>query len=93
MCQYMCDRSPFVSGHQYWKLRQLTLSEGFPRNISDFGFPSRIKSVDAALHFRNEHYTVFFTGHECWRYLIIKVFSPQFQSLHYRKLAVYYLLP
>ncbi|KAM9728362.1 collagenase 3 isoform 1-T2 [Menidia menidia] len=58
----------FFKGHQYWKLRQLTQSEGFPRNISDFGFPSRLKSVDAALHFRSEQYTLFFAGHECWRY-------------------------
>ncbi|XP_074527744.1 matrix metalloproteinase-18 [Halichoeres trimaculatus] len=58
----------FFKGHQYWALRQLKLEEGFPRNISDFGFPSTVKSVDAALHFRNARYTVFFTGHECWRY-------------------------
>uniref|UniRef100_UPI0037E8CE18 neutrophil collagenase n=1 Tax=Semicossyphus pulcher TaxID=241346 RepID=UPI0037E8CE18 len=60
----------FFKGHQYWiwTLRQLKLEEGFPRNISDFGFPSRIKSVDAALHFRKDRYTVFFTGHVCWRY-------------------------
>ncbi|XP_034406441.1 collagenase 3 isoform X2 [Cyclopterus lumpus] len=58
----------FFKGHQYWVLRQLRLEEGLPRNISDFGFPSGIKYVDAALHFRNERYTVFFTGHECWRY-------------------------
>eukprot|EP00064_Thunnus_orientalis_P015145 superscaffoldBa00002753_g15195 len=55
-------------GHQYWMLRQLNLEEGYPRNIWDLGFPSRIKSIDAALHFTNDHYTVFFTGHECWRY-------------------------
>ncbi|XP_054902632.1 matrix metalloproteinase-18-like isoform X2 [Poeciliopsis prolifica] len=58
----------FFKGDQYWKVQQLVLQEGFPRNISDLGFPSRIKSVDAALHFRNDRYTVFFTGHECWRY-------------------------
>ncbi|XP_040906698.1 collagenase 3 [Toxotes jaculatrix] len=58
----------FFKGHQYWMLRQLELQEGFPRNISDLGFPSRIKSVDAALHFRSTRYTVFFTGHECWKY-------------------------
>ncbi|XP_041657959.1 neutrophil collagenase-like [Cheilinus undulatus] len=58
----------FFKGQQYWILRQLKLEEGFPRNISDFGFPSTIKSLDAALHFRNERYTVFFTGHQCWRY-------------------------
>ncbi|KAI9513846.1 hypothetical protein NQZ68_038953, partial [Dissostichus eleginoides] len=58
----------FFKGHQYWVMRQLKLEEGFPRNISDLGFPSRIKSVDAALHFRLGSYTIFFTGHECWRY-------------------------
>lgn len=55
-------------GQQYWMLKQLELEEGFPRNISNLGFPSRITSVDAALHLRNDHTTVFFTGHECWRY-------------------------
>uniref|UniRef100_A0A667XYI6 Collagenase 3 n=1 Tax=Myripristis murdjan TaxID=586833 RepID=A0A667XYI6_9TELE len=28
------------------------------------GFPPRVKSVDAALHIRNDRHTVFFTGHE-----------------------------
>uniref|UniRef100_A0A3B5RE38 Matrix metalloproteinase-18-like n=1 Tax=Xiphophorus maculatus TaxID=8083 RepID=A0A3B5RE38_XIPMA len=60
-------RSIFLAGDQYWKVQQLMLQEGFPRNISDLGFPSRIKSVDAALHFRRDRYTVFFTGRECWR--------------------------
>uniref|UniRef100_A0AAV2JE30 Collagenase 3 n=1 Tax=Knipowitschia caucasica TaxID=637954 RepID=A0AAV2JE30_KNICA len=58
----------FFKGDQYWKLTQLQLLEGFPKNITDFGFPARIRSVDAALHFRFERLTVFFTGHECWRY-------------------------
>lgn len=66
---YMCYYSVFVSGNQYWMLRQLKLEEGFPRSILTLGFPSRIKSVDAALHFRDEGYTVFFTGDECWRYV------------------------
>uniref|UniRef100_A0A3Q3F6N9 Collagenase 3 n=1 Tax=Labrus bergylta TaxID=56723 RepID=A0A3Q3F6N9_9LABR len=60
----------FCSGQKYWILRQLKLEEGFPRNISDFGFPYTIKSVDAALHFRNKRLTVFFTGKLCWRYLM-----------------------
>ncbi|KAM8834960.1 matrix metalloproteinase-18 [Synchiropus picturatus] len=58
----------FFKGQQYWVMRQLKLEEGFPKNISSLGFPSRIQSVDAALHFRFERYTVFFTGAECWRY-------------------------
>lgn len=66
--QDLCDHDVFVSGHQYWTMRQLKLEDGFPKNISHFGFPSRIQSIEAALHFRNDRYTVFFTGHECWRY-------------------------
>ncbi|XP_078142543.1 collagenase 3 [Centroberyx gerrardi] len=58
----------FFKGSQYWVIRQLELLEGFPRNISDLGFPPRVTSVDAALHFRKARLTVFFTGHECWRY-------------------------
>uniref|UniRef100_A0A3P8VZ65 Collagenase 3 n=1 Tax=Cynoglossus semilaevis TaxID=244447 RepID=A0A3P8VZ65_CYNSE len=58
----------FFKGHQYWVVRGHDLEKGFPRNISDFGFPSRVKSVDAALHFRDKRYTVFFTGQECWKY-------------------------
>ncbi|XP_033833677.2 collagenase 3 [Periophthalmus magnuspinnatus] len=58
----------FFKGDQYWKLTQLQLEEGFPKNISDLGFPSRVRSVDAALHFLFDRYTVFFTGYECWRY-------------------------
>uniref|UniRef100_A0A672Y7D3 Collagenase 3 n=1 Tax=Sphaeramia orbicularis TaxID=375764 RepID=A0A672Y7D3_9TELE len=57
----------FFKGHQYWMLKQLTVEEGFPKNITELGFPPRIKSVDAALHLRKERFTVFFTGHECWR--------------------------
>ncbi|KAM4619776.1 collagenase 3 [Polymixia lowei] len=58
----------FFKGHQYWVTRQLAVMEGFPRNISDLGFPLRVRSVDAALHFRASRQTVFFTGAECWRY-------------------------
>lgn len=70
-------------GQQYWMLRQLEVEEGFPRNISHLGFPSRITSVDAALHLRNDHITVFFTGHECWRYRFTEgaVLEEMYQTL------------
>uniref|UniRef100_A0A668UQX5 Collagenase 3 n=1 Tax=Oreochromis aureus TaxID=47969 RepID=A0A668UQX5_OREAU len=74
----------FFKGNQYWMLRQLKLEEGFPRSISTLGFPSRIKSVDAALHFRDEGYTLFFTGDECWRYTTyVQIYSCH--SLYPRK--------
>ncbi|KAL7846468.1 hypothetical protein SRHO_G00214480 [Serrasalmus rhombeus] len=58
----------FFKGSLYWKVKVLEVKDGYPRNISDFGFPARIKSVDAALHFRETHLTEFFIGEECWRY-------------------------
>ncbi|CAL8398515.1 unnamed protein product [Boreogadus saida] len=45
------------------EMNQLLFFKGFPRNISDLGFPPRVQAVDAALHFRFAH---LFT--ECWRY-------------------------
>lgn len=59
-------------------VKQLQVEKGFPRNISALGFPSRITSIDAALHLRNDHYTVFFTGHECWRYIKSYSFTQTF---------------
>lgn len=49
-------------------LSSLKVKEGFPRNISDFGFPSSVKSIDAVLSFRETHLTDFFIGGECWRF-------------------------
>ncbi|KAM6970642.1 interstitial collagenase [Aplochiton taeniatus] len=62
------NKMVFFKGSQYWAVHQLKLLEGFPRNISDMGFPLWVQSVDAALHFRAARLTVFFVGHECWRY-------------------------
>ncbi|XP_026871239.2 collagenase 3 [Electrophorus electricus] len=55
-------------GSQYWEVKGLDMKDGFPRDISDFDFPLKIRSIDAALHFRESQFTVFFTGEECWRY-------------------------
>uniref|UniRef100_A0A673MRQ9 Collagenase 3 n=1 Tax=Sinocyclocheilus rhinocerous TaxID=307959 RepID=A0A673MRQ9_9TELE len=41
---------------------------GYPRNISEFGFPSTVKSIDAALYFRETRLIDFFIGGECWRH-------------------------
>uniref|UniRef100_A0A8C6TZK4 Collagenase 3 n=1 Tax=Neogobius melanostomus TaxID=47308 RepID=A0A8C6TZK4_9GOBI len=63
----------FFKGSQYWKLTQLQLEEGFPKNITNLGFPSRVKSVDAALHIRFKRYTmsvmVFSRYDELWEVL------------------------
>ncbi|XP_058646186.1 matrix metalloproteinase-18 [Onychostoma macrolepis] len=55
-------------GSQYWEVSSLQVKHGYPRNISEFGFPSTVKSIDAALYFRETHLTDFFIGGECWRF-------------------------
>ncbi|XP_035289553.1 collagenase 3 [Anguilla anguilla] len=58
----------FFKGSQYWVVQQLDLLPGFPKDISELGFPSKVRAIDAALHFRGAQQTVFFTGNTCWRY-------------------------
>ncbi|XP_036379163.1 matrix metalloproteinase-18 [Megalops cyprinoides] len=58
----------FFKGSQYWAVQQLEALHGFPKDISEFGFPQRVKAIDAVLHLQAERRTVFFTGNECWRY-------------------------
>ncbi|XP_066555676.1 neutrophil collagenase [Amia ocellicauda] len=53
---------------QYWGLRRVETLQGFPKSISDFGFPPSVRSIDAALHFRSAQQTLFFTGKAYWRY-------------------------
>uniref|UniRef100_A0A673MSQ2 Collagenase 3 n=1 Tax=Sinocyclocheilus rhinocerous TaxID=307959 RepID=A0A673MSQ2_9TELE len=52
------------SGPQYWEVSSLQVKHGYPRNISEFGFPSTVKSIDAALYFRETRLIDFFIGGE-----------------------------
>ncbi|KAI2646257.1 hypothetical protein H4Q32_027939 [Labeo rohita] len=55
-------------GSQYWEVSSLKVKHGYPRNISEFGFPSTVRSIDAALYLRERRLTDFFIGGECWRF-------------------------
>uniref|UniRef100_A0A672NIR3 Collagenase 3 n=1 Tax=Sinocyclocheilus grahami TaxID=75366 RepID=A0A672NIR3_SINGR len=66
MQQELCCMSH--SGPQYWEVSSLQVKHGYPRNISEFGFPSTVKSIDAALYFRETRLIDFFIGGECWRH-------------------------
>lgn len=55
-------------GSQYWEVSSLKVKHGYPRNISEFAFPSTVRSIDAALYFRETRLTDFFIGGECWRF-------------------------
>lgn len=53
-------------GNQYWALSGYDIQQGYPRPISDFGFPNNIQAIDAAVS--NGEKTYFFVKSQFWRY-------------------------
>uniref|UniRef100_A0A3B3Y0Y8 Collagenase 3 n=1 Tax=Poecilia mexicana TaxID=48701 RepID=A0A3B3Y0Y8_9TELE len=62
-CFFVC----FFSGHKYWVVQQLK-TRGTAGNISEFGFPSSVRRVDAAVHVPEYGKTMFFIGQFYYRY-------------------------
>ncbi|XP_028655994.2 neutrophil collagenase-like [Erpetoichthys calabaricus] len=58
----------FFKGNQYWLVQQYDILEGYPKSIYHLGFPKSVKSIDAALHFRDTKETFFFTDNTFWKY-------------------------
>lgn len=42
--------------------------QGPPRTIYDFGFPSYVQRIDAAVYLKDAQKTLFFVGDEYYRY-------------------------
>ncbi|KAI5766542.1 MMP8 [Gulo gulo luscus] len=53
-------------GSQYWALNGYDIKQGYPRDISDYGFPSSVRAIDAAVYYRRKTY--FFVNDQIWRY-------------------------
>ncbi|XP_008054157.1 neutrophil collagenase [Carlito syrichta] len=53
-------------GNQYWAMNGYDLQPGYPRDISNYGFPSNVQAIDAAVYFRSKTY--FFVNDQFWRY-------------------------
>ncbi|XP_073922924.1 neutrophil collagenase isoform X2 [Castor canadensis] len=53
-------------GSQYWALSGYDIQQGYPRDISNYGFPRTVRAVDAAVSF--ERKTYFFVNNQFWRY-------------------------
>ncbi|XP_004481111.1 neutrophil collagenase [Dasypus novemcinctus] len=53
-------------GKQYWALNGYDIQQGYPRNISNYGFPSSVQAIDAAVFYRGKTY--FFIDDQFWRY-------------------------
>ncbi|XP_076969248.1 neutrophil collagenase [Tamandua tetradactyla] len=53
-------------GKQYWALNGYDIQPGYPKDISNYGFPSSVQAIDAAVFYRRKTY--FFINNQFWRY-------------------------
>lgn len=64
----------FFLGSQYWTSRGFQMT-GSPRSISDFGLPSRVRHVDAAVYLKDIKKTLLFVDTQFYRYVSFVLFS------------------
>ncbi|GAA6218487.1 collagenase 3-like [Lates japonicus] len=62
------DTVIFFEGDHYWGIRGNTVLPGYPKPLSDFGFPPSVTKVDAAVHVSFTSRTLFFVGIRYWSY-------------------------
>ncbi|XP_012514563.1 PREDICTED: collagenase 3 [Propithecus coquereli] len=55
-------------GRKFWALNGYDIMEGYPKKISELGFPKEVKKISAAVHFEDTGKTLFFSGNQVWRY-------------------------
>ncbi|XP_007520806.1 neutrophil collagenase [Erinaceus europaeus] len=53
-------------GKQYWALSGYDIQQGYPKDISNYGFPSSVQAIDAAVSYQRKTY--FFVNNQLWRY-------------------------
>lgn len=56
-----------ILGRKFWALNGYDILEGYPRKISDLGFPKEVKRLSAAVHFEDTGKTLFFSRNRVWR--------------------------
>ncbi|XP_067423214.1 stromelysin-1-like [Emydura macquarii macquarii] len=62
------DQVFLFKDNQYWVVSGSYVHPGFPRNIHNLGFPTRVKKIDAAVYDQNIKKTYFFVGDKYWSY-------------------------
>ncbi|XP_062951572.1 neutrophil collagenase isoform X2 [Cynocephalus volans] len=53
-------------GNQYWALSGYDIQQGYPKHISNYGFPSTVQAIDAAVFYKSKIY--FFVNNQFWSY-------------------------
>lgn len=67
-CWYQWNKQPFhVIGDHYWGIRRNAVLPGYPKPITDFGFPPYVTKVDAAVHVSVTSKTLLFANNKYWR--------------------------
>ncbi|XP_018411862.1 PREDICTED: stromelysin-1-like [Nanorana parkeri] len=55
-------------GQQYWATSGFKMLWGYPRPISNFGFPKTVKKIDAALFLKDKKKAIFFVEDKYWSF-------------------------
>ncbi|KAF7700947.1 matrix metallopeptidase 30 [Silurus meridionalis] len=58
----------FFKGQNYWGVTATAILPGYPKHISQFGFPASVTNIDAAVHIGSTRRTLFFTGEKYWSF-------------------------
>ncbi|XP_046876234.1 matrix metallopeptidase 30 [Hypomesus transpacificus] len=58
----------FFEGDHYWGIRGNTVLPGYPKSLSNFGFPSSVKKIDAAVHVSYTGKTLLFVDSRYWSF-------------------------
>ncbi|XP_076875365.1 matrix metallopeptidase 30 [Brachyhypopomus gauderio] len=62
------DVAFIFKGKQYWGVRGTSSLPGYPKQISQFGFPASVTKIDAAVHVQSTARTLFFVGSNYWSF-------------------------
>ncbi|KAM9321163.1 stromelysin-1-like [Gastrophryne carolinensis] len=55
-------------GRQYWATSGFKMLWGYPRPITNFGFPSSVRKIDAAMFLKDERKVIFFVDDKYWSF-------------------------
>ncbi|XP_055063850.2 collagenase 3-like [Misgurnus anguillicaudatus] len=62
------DKVYIFKGEKVWALYGYDLVQGYPKDLSSFGLPKKVKKVDAALYDEQTYKILFFTNNKIYSY-------------------------